>query len=157
MRARGRSALPSGLTAILLGGWIAGTLDIGAAALVNRVSPLRILHFVAGGLLGKAALDGGPVIELLGLALQWAMSLLIAAVYVGACRWQPQLSRRWVIGGLCYGVVVFVVMNYAVVPASAWASWPHFSAERFTENLGAMLLFGLIVAFFAQRFRPNAD
>jgi hypothetical protein len=157
MRARGWSALPSGLTAILLGGLIAGTLDIGAAALINRVSPLRILHFVAGGLLGKAALEGGGAIELLGLALQWAMSLLIAAFYVGACRWQPVLSRRWIAGGVAYGVVIFIVMNYAVVPASAWARWPHFSVERFAENLGAMLLFGLIVAFFAHRFRPNAE
>jgi len=155
MRARGWGALPSGLAAILLGGLIAGTIDVGAAALINGVSPLRILHFVAGGLLGKAALEGGIAIESLGLALQWAMSLLIAAYYVGACRWQPRLSRRWVVGGMAYGVVIFLVMNYAVVPASAWARWPHFTAEQFTENLGAMLLFGLIVAFFAQRFRSN--
>jgi hypothetical protein len=157
MHARGWSALPSGLPAILLGGLIAGTLDIGAAALINRASPLRILHFVAGGLLGKAALEGGTAIELLGLALQWAMSLLIAAFYVGACRWQPLLSRRWIVGGVAYGVVIFFAMNYAVVPASAWARWPHFTAGRFAENLGAMLLFGLIVAFFAHRFRPYAE
>jgi hypothetical protein len=37
------------------------------------------------------------------------------------------------------------------VPASAWARWPHFAVERFAENMLAMLLFGLIVAFFAQR------
>src|SRR5271170_6874099 len=98
MHARDWSALRSSLTAILLGGLIAGTLDIGAAALINRVSLLRILHFVAGGLLGKAALEGGTAIELLGLASQWAMSLLIAAFYLGACRWWPRLSRRWIVG-----------------------------------------------------------
>jgi hypothetical protein len=157
MRAPGWNALTPELTATLLGGLIAGAIDIGAAALINGVSAFRILHFVAGGLLGKAALEGGTAIEVLGLALQWAMSLLIAAFYVGACRWQPLLSRRWIVGGVAYGVVIFVAMNYAVVPASAWARWPHFSAERFAENLGAMLLFGLIVAFFAQRFQPDAE
>jgi hypothetical protein len=139
------------LSAIILGGLIAGTLDIGAAALINSVSPFRILQFIAGGLLGKAALEGSAVVEMLGLVLQWAMSLLIAAVYVASCRWQPVLGRRWIAGALAYGMIIFFVMNYAVVPASAWARWPHFTVERFAENMVAMLLFGLIVAFFAQR------
>jgi hypothetical protein len=141
----------SRLGAILLGGLIAGTLDIGAAALINLLSPLVILHFIAGGLLGKAALAGGAPVELLGLVLQWVMSLLIAAVYVVACGWLPILRRRWVGCGLAYGVIIFFVMNYVVVPLSAWARWPHFSVEKFAENLLAMLLFGLIVAFFARR------
>ncbi|HEV2978037.1 MAG TPA: hypothetical protein VG425_10655 [Casimicrobiaceae bacterium] len=151
MRVPGWNVLPSGLNAILLGGLIAGTLDIGAAALINSVSPFRILQFIAGGLLGKAALEGGAAVELLGLVLQWAMSLLIAAVYVASCRWQPPLQRRWIAGGVAYGVIIFFVMNYVVVPASAWARWPNFTVERFAENMLAMLLFGLIVAFFAQR------
>jgi uncharacterized membrane protein YagU involved in acid resistance len=151
MPAPGWNVLPSGLSAIILGGLIAGTLDIGAAALINSVSPFRILQFIAGGLLGKAALEGGAAVELLGLVLQWAMSLLIAAVYVVLCRWQSVLGRRWIAGGLACGVIIFFVMNYAVVPASAWERWPHFTAERFAENMLAMLLFGLIVAFFAQR------
>jgi hypothetical protein len=150
MSAPGWKALPARLTAIVLGGLIAGTIDIGAAALINSVSPFRILQFIAGGLLGKAALEGGAAVELLGLALQWAMSLLIAAVYVVLCR-LPVLGRRWIAGGLAYGVIIFFVMNYAVVPASAWERWPQFTAERFAENMLAMLLFGLIVAFFAQR------
>jgi len=41
--------------AILLGGLIAGTLDIGAAALINDRSPLVILLVIASGLLGKAS------------------------------------------------------------------------------------------------------
>ena len=146
----------SRLSAVLLGGFIAGTIDIGAAALINFVSPLLILHFIAGGLLGKAALAGGAPVELLGLVLQWAMSLCIAAVYVVACDWLPILRRRWLGGGVAYGVVIFLVMNYVVVPLSAWARWPHFTPEKFVENLLAMLLFGLIVAFFAQRSAPAA-
>jgi hypothetical protein len=139
-----------GLLAILLGGLVAGTIDIGAAALINFVSPVRILHFIAGGLLGKPALAGGASIALLGLGLQWAMSLIIAAVYVLAVRWLPVLQRRWIMGGLAYGVVTFFVMNYVVVPLSAWAKWPTFTAEKFVENMLAMLLFGLIVTYFAQ-------
>jgi hypothetical protein len=143
------------LTAILLGGFVAGTVDIGAAALINLVSPILILHFVAGGLLGKTALTGGASVALLGLVLQWAMSLIIATVYVIASHWLPLLRCRWIVGGLAYGVVVFFVMNYVVVPLSAWAIWPHFTAVKFAANMVAMLLFGIIVAFFAERSSPR--
>src|SRR5215475_13045186 len=102
----------SDLTAVLLGGVIAGTVDIGAAALINMVSPLPVLRFIAGGLLGKAALAGGASIALLGLVLQLAMSLVIAAIYVLASRWLPVLRRLWLASGLAYGVAVFFVMNY---------------------------------------------
>src|SRR5215471_13488435 len=138
------------LTAILLGGVIAGTIDIGAAALINMVSPIPVLRFIAGGLLGKAALAGGASIALLGLVLQLAMSLVIAAIYVLASRWLPALRRFWLAGGLAYGVAVFFVMNYVVMPLSAWRKWPDFTLSQFAANMLAMLLFGLIVAFFAR-------
>src|SRR5262245_15076983 len=102
--------------AVVVAGFVAGTLDIGAAALINLVSPIRILHIIAGGILGRAALAGGASVAILGLLLQWAMSLIIALVYVMVARWLPALRRAWVVGGLCYGVAVFVVMNYVVVP-----------------------------------------
>jgi len=145
----------SDLTAILLGGFVAGTVDVGAASLINLLSPIRILQFIAGGLLGKAALSGGIPVALLGLVLQWLMSMIIAAVYVLAASWLPVLGRQWIGFGLAYGVVVFFVMNYVVVPLSAWARWPHFTPYSFAANMAAMLLFGLIVAFFA-RTRPAA-
>ena len=53
---------------------------------------------------------------------------------------------------LVYGGVIFLVMNYVVLPLSAWKYWPHFSAVAFTENLLAMLLFGLIIGYFARRW-----
>lgn len=147
----------SDLNAILLGGFVAGTIDIVAAALINLVGPILVLRFIAGGLLGRPALAGGTSVVLLGLVLQWAMSLIIAAVYVIAARWLPVLRRRWIAGGIAYGVVIFFVMNYAVVPLSAWARWPGFTVEKFAENLVAMLLFGLIVAFFARDSALDAE
>ena len=84
------------------------------------------------------------------------MSLIIATVYVVASHWLLILTRRWIAGGLAYGVVVFFVMNYVVVPLSAWTTWPHFTAMKFVANLLAMLLFGLITAFFAQRLSRRA-
>jgi hypothetical protein len=50
-----------------------------------------------------------------------------------------------------YGVIVFFVMNYVVVPLSAYRRVPHFTVAGFAENMAAMLLFGLIVSWCARR------
>jgi len=139
------------LAAIILGGTIAATIDIGAACLINDRSVPFILHTIAGGILGSRTYAGGNATALLGLALQELMGVLIAAIYVGAARLLPLLARRWMTAGLLYGVVIFVVMNYLVVPLSAWKHHAHFSASKFMLNMAAMLLFGVIVAYFARR------
>ena len=135
-------------------GLVAGTVDIGAATLINLVSPLLILQVIASGLLGKAALHGGGGgVMLLGLVLQWVMSIIIAGIFAVAASRMPVLARRWVLNGALYGVVVFIVMNFVVVPLSiaplkpGWAQ----SADSVVKNLIAMLVFGWIVAFVANR------
>jgi hypothetical protein len=139
------------LLAILIGGLVAGTIDIGAAALINRVDPLLICRFIARGLIGKAALKGGAPATALGVGLQWLMSIIIAAVYGVASGRFPVLTRQWLAWGLAYGVIVFFVMNYIVVPLSAVRKVPHFTVLSFGENMVAMLLFGLILAYALHR------
>ena len=109
----------STLAAMVQGGFVAGTIDIASAALINHISPLIILRAIASGLPGSAALAGGTTVELLGLGLQWAMSLLIAAIFVLLARGVVGLRTRWVAAGVMCGVVVFTVMNFVVVPLSA--------------------------------------
>lgn len=137
--------------AVLCGGFIAGTIDIGAAALINQYSPVVILHAIASGLLGKASFQAGASAAWLGLGLQWAMSLLIAAIFVAAAARMAWLRNRWPLAGLAYGAVVYVVMNYVVVPLSAAPFKAPATLTLIVMNLLAMLLFGLIVAFFARR------
>lgn len=147
---RARGGRP--LLAILVGGLVAGTVDIGAAALINMIDPRVILRFIAGGVLGKAALQGGAAVAWLGLFLQWGMSLVIAAIFVLAALRLRWLAARTVLAGLAYGVVVFVVMNYVVMPLSAWHRINHFTPASLAWNLLAMLVYGLIIAICARRF-----
>lgn len=140
----------SALTAILLGGFVAGTIDIGAATLISGRGVVFILHAIAGGVLGMAAFKAGAASAVLGLLLQWAMSLVIAAIFVLAAQRIALLRRQWFAAGLAYGVGIFFVMNYIVVYLSAYHDVPHFSLKSFFENMLAMLLFGLIVAWFAR-------
>lgn len=150
-----RSAATSGIRPILVGGLIAGTLDIGAAALINRVSPVLIAHYIASGVLGTAAFSVGAPAACLGLLLQWAMSVIIAAIYWYVSARMPQLRERWWLGGILAGVVIFLVMNFVVMPFSGAPVTLREVIARFrpakgAEDLLAMFVFGLIVAYCAR-------
>jgi len=154
-----RSFRHSPIGAALLAGWVAGTVDIGAAAVIFAVHPAVIMQAIASGVLGRAAYFGGAASATAGLLLQWLMSWIIAAVYVAAARPWPSLGQHWTRCGLLYGVVVFGVMNYVVVPLSAAYPRHPFTPRTLLESLLAMLLFGVLVAFFARRtwLRPAAE
>jgi uncharacterized membrane protein YagU involved in acid resistance len=150
-----RSAATSGFRAILVGGLVAGTLDIEAAALINHVGPVLIAHYIATGVMGKAALSAGAPAAYLGLLLQWAMSMVIATIYWLVTTTTPRLRERWWLGGLIAGIVIFLVMNFIVMPFSAAPVTLHQVIARFrpakaAENLLAMFVFGLIVAYCAR-------
>lgn len=149
------SAATSALKAIVIGGLVAGTLDIGAAALINHASPALIAHYIASGVLGKAALSAGTSAAYLGLVLQWAMSVVIAAIYWFVTAAMPRLRARWSAGGLLAGLVIFLVMNFIVMPLSAAPVTFHDVIARLrvakaAEDLIAMFVFGLIVAYCAR-------
>jgi len=106
-----------------LGGGVGGLLDAVYATLVWGVwlgsNPAGVWQGVAAGLLGKAATEGGNATALLGLALHFFIAFCMALAYVLASRRLSVLTARpWLMGGL-YGVVLFVVMNFVVVPLSA--------------------------------------
>lgn len=143
--------------AILYGGLAVGVLDILSAIifwkLYRDVAPMRVLHSVAGGLLGRdAATQGGTQTALLGLALHFFISFIVATVYVLASTKLPALRRQWIFYGMAYGLVVFVVMNYVVIPFSAIGSWPRFQLPNLLFGvLGHFFLVGLPAAYFVRR------
>jgi hypothetical protein len=143
------------LTAIVLGGIVAATIDIFVASMMYSRSPAQIMQLIAGGLLGKAAVDGGMGSMVLGGILQEVMGIIIAAIYVvvlyvGVAKYLPALRERWILNGLAAGVVIYFVMGYVVLPLSAVKATPHFTWIKFAKEVPAMLLFGLIVAFFCR-------
>ena len=140
------------IKAILWGGLVAGSVDIFAASLISLLSPLLIMRFIAAGLLGPGVIKGGLDISLVGLLLQWLMGLIIATIYVVAAGRLAWMRRDWRLTGPAYGVVVYFVMTYVVLPLSALHHWTPFDLKGFLLNMTAMLIFGLIVAWFAQRY-----
>jgi hypothetical protein len=107
---------------IALGGLTVGVLD-GLDAIVffglRGVTATRIFQAIASGLLGRTAFQGGARTAALGVALHFVIATTIVAVaYLGARRWPGLIRRPW-LAGILYGVGVWLVMNFVVIPLSA--------------------------------------
>jgi hypothetical protein len=148
--------------AILAGGLIGGAFDITYACVVwgfRGVSPIRVGQSVASGLLGRdAAVAGGVSTGLLGFALHFGMTLIMAAVYYAAATRIPLLVRRAMICGPIYGLGLYLVMNYVVLPLSAIgrAGGNGPLALVIPEILVHMFLVGLTIALFTRRALRDA-
>lgn len=140
-----------GLIATLLGGLAAGTLDIlyafviygPLAPMVNipsQSTPIEILQSVAGGWIGREASgQGGMGTALLGLGTHFAIATVMAGVFVFAASRMSALSRNAVRWGFIYGLVLFFVMNYVVVPLSAAATGEFTNFSDAGERIGAAI------------------
>jgi hypothetical protein len=59
-----------------------------------------------------------------GLALHFTIAIGAAAVFVAAAVRKPWLLRRPFVVGPLYGLAVFLVMQYVVIPLSAIGRFP---------------------------------
>lgn len=144
------------LRAIVASGLTAGVLDILYAFVIwgmRGVSPIRIGQSISAGLLGvKAAVAGGVATGLLGLVLHFFMALIIAAIYCTAASRMPLLVKRPAACGIAYGLVVYGVMNYVVVPLSAIGQAPHPPLYIMLTGIAVHMFFiGLPIALFTRR------
>ena len=146
----------SALRAILVGGLIAGALDITYAIVSSHfhgVDGVTILQSVASGIQGAAAYDGGTASATLGFILHFAMMLLIAAIFVWVRRLGPAIVRQNpFLTGPLYGVAVYFVMNRVVIPLSAFPMKVDYIPATFLSLAAHMFLIGLTIAYFAARF-----
>ena len=145
----------------LLGGGVGGLLDIIYAIVLWGVilggSPTGILQSIASGLLGKAAYEGGTGTALLGLALHFLIAFLMALAYVLASRKLTVLTARPILMGVIYGFVLFLVMNFVVVPLSAIGPRPMTLIGGLRALFPHVAFVGPAIAWFAaKRAQPAA-
>ena len=106
---------------LALGALAVGVLDLLDAFVffgLRGVSPVRICQAIAAGVLGRAAFQGGAATAALGVALHFFIATTIVLVYHAASRRMPALARRPFAWGPLYGVGVYLVMNWVVIPLS---------------------------------------
>jgi uncharacterized membrane protein YagU involved in acid resistance len=145
---------------VLAGGLLAGFLDILYAcvfwAAKADLPPSRIFQSVAAGLLGEASFEGGTATAALGLFLHFFIACSMAVTYYLVARRWPVLARRPVPLGIAYGLLLYVIMNYIVVPLSAAGGG---SRDPLWIGLSIAVhafLIGLPIAWFAGRAATRA-
>ena len=139
---------------------IAGTLDIIYAIAFSYfrsgTSPSRLLQSVAYGALGRDAHAGGAATAALGLAFHFLIAFTITALFFAAASHYPWLTRRPVITGSVFGVGVYLVMNFVVIPLSRIGPRPLPAAiVMVTGVLVHMFLIGVPIAWGAKRLRTD--
>lgn len=143
--------------AIILGGMVAGTLDILSAFSTwapRGVSEMRLLQFIASGVFGSNAYRGGWMTAAAGLGVHYFLALMMAAVFVFTSSKAKTLRRLpWVVGPL-YGVAVYVAMAFVLVPLSAVDpdQWhPHPGWHMVAALMIHCLYVGLPIALISKR------
>ena len=127
--------------AILLGGLAAGVLDILYAFVVYGslsygIAPERILQSVAAGWIGRdASRAGGMETAALGLATHFMLATIMAAIYVLLATRVSALTKQALLWGFVYGLILYVAMNYVVVPLSASATGHFATAAEIGRRL----------------------
>jgi hypothetical protein len=139
------------LRPILIGGAIAGTLDLISAFMTFGWGVPRA---IAGGLLGRQVIQGGsPLIWTLGVILHFTIAFSAAAIYCLASRRLPFLRDHWLVCGMFFGIAVFLVMNLVVLPLCALhAAGPYQLRGLIQGVVVHMLIIGLPISFSLRRF-----
>ena len=141
---------------VVLGGLAAGVLDliyICSLWAFRGVSPVRILQAIAAGWLGHdQAVAGGYASALLGLVSHFSIAVAMAFAYGAVALRIPALIRHPYRFGALYGLLLYALMTYVVVPLSAagtghapawqWINLAHIAAH--------MLLVGIPCALAAR-------
>jgi len=142
--------------AIFSAGLLCGVMDITAAFITwwpKGVKPPRLLQGIAAGWLGPRSFDGGMATSALGLAFHFLIAFTAATVFYLASRQLTFMISRPVVTGVLYGIAVYIVMYWVVMPLSNFHG-----AKTVTSSIVAIITHivcvGLPISVVIHRLSP---
>jgi hypothetical protein len=142
-------------TAVLL----VGVLDISSAFVVWWQRGIAIQHGLQGiavGLLGPASYQGGIATAALGLVLHFFVVFVVVSVFYLASRKIPFLTKQPFICGALYGIGIYLVMYWIVLP-SAFPTFRHRLSNELPQLAIHICLIGLPTAFIVRRYSEPTE
>jgi hypothetical protein len=146
---------PQALRTIFRAGMLAGVLDITAAFVTwapQGVKPAIILKGIASGLLGPKSFQGGWKTAVLGGMLHFLIAFSAAAVFYAVSRKLSFMTRRPVFSGVLYGVLVYLVMYWVVMPLSNYHRHPFSVSATVIAIITHMVCVGLPISLVVRRY-----
>jgi hypothetical protein len=134
-----------------LAGWLAIDVYMSVAVSLRGRTPLALFQWDASNLLGSAAYAGGLGSAAFGLAADFVVSFLWAAVCVAVMQRVPAAREYPVVFGTIFGAVVMLVMLWVVVPLGHAAPASMSVSSIAITSIGHTAFFGVPVAWVAAR------
>jgi hypothetical protein len=139
---------------IAVAGLVAGILDITSAFVIwalKGVAPTRGLQGIASGLLGQQSFEGGLATAGLGFAIHFFIAFAVTSAFYLASRKLAFLVQHAVISGVIYGVAIYGLMYWVVMPLAS-IKVRHSLSTDVTAILVHISLIGLPIALIVRRF-----
>lgn len=112
-------------------------------------------RWIASTVLGKPAL-AQPGSAALGAAIHLLVSIGWAAGYAYLAATSPGATRRWIVAGIVYGIIVYGVMQVILLADGNFTYPP--TPNAFVNAVAAhALFFGLPVAFVVRTLQPRTE
>lgn len=122
---------------------ICGTLDIISAFVFAGVAgrtPADVLQIVAAGPFGNWPITAGPMGAGVGLIVHYTIMAVMVAAFVSVVRHLSWLSANPIWSGLAYGLLLYVIMYWIVLPTR----WPELFPQTGTWNVASALFSHLV-------------
>ncbi|WP_420573993.1 DUF1440 domain-containing protein [Kordia sp.] len=149
-----RSSSPT--KTILWSGLISGILDSIAGVIVYYIyfnlNPLQVLQFIAAGVYGPEAINGGIGMILMGTFFHFLIAYVAAIIYFFAYPNISLLRNNKVLMGLLYGFVIWLFMNLLVLPNSNIPKAPFDMGLAIVGIVWHMVLVGLPIALITSKY-----
>jgi hypothetical protein len=148
--------------ALLLTTLVAGTLDIIAAhvhtIIVTGNFPSKMFYYIAAGAIGiKNSLDKGPAFIALGVFIHYLISFLFTLFFFLVYPVIVKASPNKYINGILYAILVWLTMNFIVLPLTLLPSAPFvFTLNKAIGLLVLMVVFGLPISLMADKYYKKA-
>lgn len=138
---------------IVIAALVVGTIDVLAAALYWQASIPKTFQSIAAWVIGRDAYHLGAYGTVLGAMLQYLLMTAIVAGYHVAAHRYPALLKHPMIGGACYGALVYAVQFGVAVPLSRAPSIGFHSTWILACLSVYVLVVGITAAFIAKAAR----
>jgi hypothetical protein len=140
------------LKTILISGLIAGTLDcISAVVFLGKMDFSGVWKYVASGYFGNDAFAGGNEMVFYGLLFHFTIALFWAVTYYLIFSRITFFSSNLIIGGLFYGIIIWLIMNLIVLPFTQIPK-SSFTAISVIKNMVILMLcVGLPISLITNR------
>ena len=147
---------PSWLHTIFLGGLTVGVLDC-LAAMTNAyfrsgVTPDRVWQYVASAVLGQESFSMGATSIALGLLFHFCVAFGVATGFYIVARLVPAIIPYPYIVGPLYGIAVYFIMSYGIVPLTLVKQGAFTWYGLISGLVIHMLFVGSPPAFITKRF-----